>query len=270
MEVNLQSVEDQDLLDTERAIFNLLKASLQYPADAKLIAAKVTDDINFICRAEDRSGGDANIMWYVWSVIIEIARCVPSDHPWQDCLAQAVDGLRRQEGAVPSMEGDLWKDLPDLSVRMMELWEDPTVEVDEELIEGDFARWRNQNSFAARLTTPSFAPWLTLPLWQLRKALEEPPTKGPVQECRVWVACEWIIRCAEIILDGMDFEHPPSTALQTGSLCGDDIPQLGVERWEFWKKRFGEIAADAENLELGSAIVERISDARKRMDGIQK
>ncbi|KAI1497566.1 hypothetical protein F5X99DRAFT_396471 [Biscogniauxia marginata] len=269
MEVDLQGLDNLDFPDFMRAIFNILRATLQYPADnTKLTAAKLAEDIKFVCQAEDRSGGIGGVILFTWMVVIEISQYVPPNHPWQDCLVQAVENLHQQEDAVPGERVCLWKELPDLSLAMRELWLD-LAEGDEESTKGDFARWKNQNSFAARLTSESYGPWLNFPIWQLRTALEEPPARGPAQECRVWVACEWILRCAEPIYDDMREGGRPDRARGTGSLCGGDIPDLGLERWEFWKKRFREIAADAENLKLESAIVERISDTLKRMDAVE-
>ncbi|KAI0006249.1 hypothetical protein F4779DRAFT_597146 [Xylariaceae sp. FL0662B] len=273
MEEYLQIIEDAGFPDYLRVIFNLLKATLQYPtANPRLTAAKLADDINFICQAEDRPGGIPNVILWVWSEVIDLATCIPPDHPWQDALVQAVENLRQREGAVPG--GPLlWEHLPDLALRMRESWDDPAA-TNIEVEKREYDQWKYLNSFAARLTTPSFFPWFAFPIWQLRTALEEPPVKGAIQECRVWVACEWIIRCGKVILDEMRLSlsegNESGNALLTGSLCGDDISQLGDERWDFWKKRLGEIAADAENLKLESAIVERISDTLKIMDAVQK
>jgi hypothetical protein len=87
--------------------------------------------------------------------------------------------------------------------------------------------------------------------------------------CRVWVASEWMIHCADKLLkrinskekdDGMD-----ARAHGTGPLC-KGIPPLSVKRWEFWKKRFAEFATEAGSLELDSATTVHIADALKSMD----
>ncbi|KAI1213843.1 uncharacterized protein F4807DRAFT_409338 [Annulohypoxylon truncatum] len=279
MEVDLKKFEDHELLqDFDRPIYNMLKATLQYPADPKSIGAKLAGDITFMCRTPMLDGSPADTC-SMWTVIIQLSRYIPPDHPWQDSLVQAVDNLRQQEGPISDQyKYALWKNLPELALCMREEWNEIPTEINEEgfskeqmeeLME-DFVRWKNQNSFAARLTGPSFAPWLTLPIWQLREALETPPAKGARQECRVWVACEWILRCAEIIFEDMNSDEEPNNAFQTGSLCGEDIPQFSIKRWEFWKKRLGEIAADAESLKLEGPILERISDTVMRMETVQK
>lgn len=91
--------------------------------------------------------------------------------------------------------------------------------------------------------------------------------------CRLWVATEWIIQCADVIFleinEKKELEQSAARALATGSLCDDDnLPPLSVERWNFWKQRFSEIAADAGNLRLDSSITERISQALTRMNEV--
>ena len=87
-------------------------------------------------------------------------------------------------------------------------------------------------------------------------------------ECRLWVASEWIISCADLIFKDMSSEEAldeaTARALKTGSLC-DGIQPRSVERWEFWKKRFSELATDYDSLHSNDAIA-KILDALKSMD----
>lgn len=128
------------------------------------------------------------------------------------------------------------------------------------------------NSFTARITSTNYTPGLIFPIWQLREALEEPPVEGPAMDCRVWVATEWIIRCAFIVFDLLNpkeevTEHT-ARIFGTGSLI-EDIQPLSVERWEYWKRRFFELAANRDGLGLGDTSVERISEALKSMEDIE-
>lgn len=142
MEVSLEGVVRGSALNGScRAILNLLKATIQYPADTNVKAAKLADEIKFICQAAyGRGDSVGGVLLYVWWMIIEISQCIPPDHPWQDCLVEAIWCLRQQEGTVPSMGACLWRDLPNLSVLMRKLWNDPAegsqwlvdVEVDED------------------------------------------------------------------------------------------------------------------------------------------
>jgi hypothetical protein len=85
--------------------------------------------------------------------------------------------------------------------------------------------------------------WLYLPLWQLRKALEEPQNSRKLTECLLWVASEWIVQCAGPIFNEMssntDLDESDARVFRTGPLC--DAELLSVERWQFWKKRFSDL-----------------------------
>lgn len=148
---------------------------------------------------------------------------------------------------------------------------DPTYTGEE--LEEEFSKWKNFNSFVARLTDTGFAPWLNLPIWQLRIALEEPVVARPAMECRLWVASEWILHCAGPIYKDMksteELDESTARALETGSLS-EDVRPLSLERWAFWKKRFSEFAADSGCLKLDSVITRRMSDALKSMDAVEE
>ncbi|KAJ8125599.1 hypothetical protein O1611_g8039 [Lasiodiplodia mahajangana] len=267
MDVSLQYVEDNDLIPEDQAMFKILKATLEYTAATEIKSAKLAQDINFIVAAENRDGGTPGVLDYIWDLILNISQCIPPDHPWQDCLLQAIGHLRQQDGTVPAMGVCLWKELPDLPMTIREHWIDPVGNKEDECNVGEFARWQNQNSFVARLTSASLTTGQRFPIWQLRAALEEPPTRGRAQECRLWVACEWIIRCDGFIYQCMNSGWSDEQSFQTGSLC-DGFPHFSINRWNFWKKRFAEMSADAENLGLENAIVARISDAIRTMEAI--
>ncbi|KAH6678206.1 hypothetical protein B0J14DRAFT_635359 [Halenospora varia] len=159
------------------------------------------------------------------SVVIDKVCCIPPGHSWQDSLVLSLDSLH------------------------------PTYTSEE--LSKEFIKWKNLNSFVARFTSTGFAPWVNLPIWQLRMALEEPPVKGSAMEC-------WISH-----LQGYELDESTVRSLRTGPLC-DDKPPLSVERWEFWKERFSELAADAGSLGLDSAITGRISDSLKSMDAVRE
>lgn len=95
MEINPELVEDTNYTDSDRTIFNALKDALQDSANPQA-SAKVADAINAICGSAQ---GD-EILPDIWSVIIDIARCIPPGHPYQDSLVRSLDELRGQDGAV--------------------------------------------------------------------------------------------------------------------------------------------------------------------------
>ncbi len=101
MDVDLQSIEKIDLRYSERAIFNILKATLQYPATPQAKCAKLADDIEFCCGSREGGVNVNEILWELWSLVIDIACCIPPGHSWQDILLQSFDILRRRDGAIP-------------------------------------------------------------------------------------------------------------------------------------------------------------------------
>lgn len=114
------SIDLQYILDTasvaERAILTVFKATLDYEADTSLAAAKLAEDVKFVCRAEDakvasRTEGSKvgleGSLFTVWWLLLDIARCTPSGHPWQDRLVQAVEILRQTEGVAPGAVSEI-------------------------------------------------------------------------------------------------------------------------------------------------------------------
>lgn len=109
MDVSLQSVEEIDLTAPERVI-NVLKATRQYPTTPQAKNTKLGDDIVFFCKAQEKgaSGDEASDvvedLWQVWSVVIDVAGCIASGHPWQQSLVQALGNLRQWDGTVRDNE----------------------------------------------------------------------------------------------------------------------------------------------------------------------
>ncbi len=101
--ISLQPAEDLELTPIQGAIFNVLKATLQYPAKAQAKGIKLADDIDFFSKSTEGGTG----LWEIWDVVLEIACCIPPGHPWQDSLLQALDNLRRREGRVEGYSSEV-------------------------------------------------------------------------------------------------------------------------------------------------------------------
>ncbi|KAI0161952.1 hypothetical protein GGR52DRAFT_561811 [Hypoxylon sp. FL1284] len=150
-----------------------------------------------------------------------------------------------------------------------ERWLDPAgpAEYNEEQL-NEMIRWKNLNSFIARLSSNGFVPGMSFPIWQLREALEDPATgvSKVVMECRIWVACEWIINCANIIFEDMnskiELDEGSARALRGGPLY--DGKPLSLDRWSFWKRRLSQLSSDM----AGSDITARIANALDCMDSM--
>lgn len=100
VKANLQSVEDIEFTASERAIFNVLKATLQYPANPETKAGKLAADIEFFCKSAEGAAAVDELLWYIWAVIVEIAQQIPPAHPWQVSLIESLDNLRQRHGSI--------------------------------------------------------------------------------------------------------------------------------------------------------------------------
>ena len=98
MDIDLQSVEDDNLPDSEQAIFNVLKATLRYPANLQVKSARLADDIIFFRTSQEKGIDETKVLWDVWSVVVDVAACIPPGHPWQGCLIQSLISLRQRTG----------------------------------------------------------------------------------------------------------------------------------------------------------------------------
>ncbi len=146
MEINLRFAQYKTFTELGRAIFNVLKSTLQYPAEPQTKALKLADDIKFFHEsAHETSDAD----WVTWCVVLDIACCIPPDHPWQDSL----------QGETGRYHTKIISCGPGIFANVLIALEPPEKsEVGEELVDecDDFCRWRNYNSFIARITRDDF------------------------------------------------------------------------------------------------------------------
>lgn len=98
----------------------------------------------------------------------------------------------------------------------------------------------------SRLLKDEFPRWMVLPYWEISKALETTPQEGVVFECYLWVATQWLTKCAQLLrrnmasAEGLDEEA--QEAIPPGPLC-KSVPPRSLERWNFWRSRLAELAS---------------------------
>ncbi|KAG2420008.1 hypothetical protein HFD88_004805 [Aspergillus terreus] len=233
-------------------LFESLAAYLQPSTTTP--AATIADEINQSALSQLRSAEPdiEPFLWEIWKLFIAIARQIPPDHPSQDRLVDVVQALE---------DTRLWTDLPVLGPSMREAWTSPTL-VSDNPSEEEMAAWVNLNAFAARLFALDSISWPNFAVWTLRAALEE-EISGHKVECDVKAAAQWIVRCGSTI-----FRHT-ATAIETKSFRGGSLYSgpscISMERWTFWKQRFGEISASEESLSetclMAKNVMENIETA---------
>lgn len=82
---------------SETAMFNLLKANLEFPAGSTVKAKKLVDDIIFIYTSTEDS---PYCSWQLWPMVVALAACIPPDHEWQTSLVEALHLLRQLDDSV--------------------------------------------------------------------------------------------------------------------------------------------------------------------------
>ncbi|KAH6876350.1 hypothetical protein B0T10DRAFT_497880 [Thelonectria olida] len=270
MDVNLRAIQETDLPGSQRAIFDIIRLPLQSNLAQPAKAAEVASRLHLRFAASDSPSRLADDLWDTWVVLVEVVSLIPPDHQWHSILVDALHLLRDKELVGSGHIEHPLRDLPGLPAYVRDVWIDPT-EFEENSSQEDF-KWRNLNSFIARLTAATFSPWLNLPIWQLRSALEEEPKKGTAMDCRLWVASEWILQCGELVYDEItsnrELDEWSARALGGGPLYESQVP-LSLARWQFWMARFQNLSENAVGLELDASVIARITLTVQRMGAIR-
>ncbi|KAL1961897.1 hypothetical protein VTN77DRAFT_930 [Rasamsonia byssochlamydoides] len=185
-------------------------------------------------------------LWAIWDTFIHVAKQIPHDHPAQQRLVQVIVELTQFPPVVIKLWGvetRIWNDLPLLGASMREAWAPPTSDA-ETVSQESAAEWRSLNSFAARMMRTGLVQWTNFAIWTMRDALEQQNPPGPVLDCAVATASEWIIHSHEVLFKQCangDFGSEGSQSTLGGPLYNGNAG-LSLDRWQFWKQRFRELS----------------------------
>lgn len=126
MPVDFKHTEESLKDDLGRAIFQVLGDNLRSSVDSPTKASKIADDIGDLCYSLGSTEKASRVLWEFFLVLTAIVEDIPSDHPWQDVLVNAVDLLRRRPGVVGGSRADKeagkWEDLPGLQLLLSDIW----------------------------------------------------------------------------------------------------------------------------------------------------
>ncbi|KAL6234503.1 hypothetical protein BDW75DRAFT_212083 [Aspergillus navahoensis] len=197
----------------------------------------------------------------LWDLIIMLA-CKYPEH--QDKLVDVVVDLSELPSPDPAEAGEepgsgpltihdmeVWKDLPMLGWRFRDSWNisvrPNSSPEDRQKAISDIV---NTSKFAALLMAtdePVFASYSWFALITLRSALETPTEQmRPAEPLEAWIpaAASWIETLGvEIYKWDEEFESGPKVGARgKGGPLWDGKHGFCKERWELWRKRFGEIS----------------------------
>ncbi|KAI0405267.1 hypothetical protein F4802DRAFT_614939 [Xylaria palmicola] len=242
-----QSLEAQELKEDEKPMFDVLKASLYYPTTANVLPRRLADDIVFFCDSADVEDVYEGILTIAWYLIFDMICYIPSDHLWDHDTYELS-----------------WQELPCFSMQL-DAHMDRVREKDTE--------FQNLNSFAARLSATDVVGSDRYPLVELRYALEESVDKS--SDHLLWVASEWLIRCADQIYGVMHevLQLPERRGWWTPGKAfeeKDGVTPFSIGRWNLWKERLSEEKRrllSSSNSETGIPdLVERLHRALQKMN----
>ncbi|TLD20413.1 hypothetical protein PspLS_08507 [Pyricularia sp. CBS 133598] len=253
-------------------ILETFKTCLTLPGASDHRAQTLAGELRRIC-AEAPEGADPRgnvinsreLMVTIYDLIHWIVEDISHDDEKQDVLASTLAILHRTNDYVRQGEEDpcKWEGLPDFSVSVREWYENDDITEcrasgggypDEE----ELSQWRNWTAFLARLAVRDVES-LCYGIWIIRKALEggvrsESQTtsivKGDSLLTRLCGVRDWLDIVGLGILhfllstvaNGNTANDVTARACEPGRLCGGGVPALGVQRWNFWKQRLGEIS----------------------------
>ena len=276
----LQSFDNDPWIINQR-IFDILNMYLQPNATLSPTTAAQEIDKLFPLnrpREEDKENEEPeSFLWEMWGVVVSVAEQIPWEHPGQTRLVEVIQALNDLPGPkTVQMDGwgklVIWSDLPLLDPVMTEIGHSYGIrfmfflycfasdfsgivtginlEDTSDAQEAIRTRQRNFVAFSARLTQSCLTDRsLYFSIHVFRDAFEEEPDhrskaylrQGPRLNVYVPLASIWILLCGNVI-----FAHcrNPLTPLPDFSDAGKNWKGAkghSIERWNFWKKRFGEI-----------------------------
>ncbi|KAI9934108.1 hypothetical protein AWENTII_000474 [Aspergillus wentii] len=272
LSLHLKGLKDTDPWIGEQKVFEILNEYLRPSSTTTpAIVAQRIDQLTPMKRNElgtrKEMESPESFMWGIWSYFITLAKQIPYDHPSQDRLVAVVYALSELPSTtVDIWESDvrIWTDLPILGPCMREAWNSPT-SPNLNPSKEKATEWINLNSFAARLLRHPAVSWTIFAVWGLFPALEI-PSEGPKLDCDVIAAAEWIIHSGDVLLKQINQDRGVRSYFEkvgAGSLYQRE-DTLNTGRWQFWKRRFGEIKEQVS--EDGKIAAQRAIDRMEELD----
>ncbi|KAI5809201.1 hypothetical protein BZA77DRAFT_391816 [Pyronema omphalodes] len=234
----------------EQQIFDIINSYLQ-PTDgpsASQTAEQISQLFPYHRPSSDVEKEEpASFLYELWGLVLKIAQQIQYQHPGQDKLVVLINTLRDMpsELKVPiwGSESRIWQDLPLLVPNLTEVAHTIGPE------DGD--RWVNFNAFCARLTRDGTCDRSSHAIWDLREALEEDLDQGEdaceeekYPDVRISVAANWITIAGDVLYrHSSDCGKGGELGVASQGKLYSGQAGFSLERWAFWKERFGVVKA---------------------------
>lgn len=95
----MKNLENPKATPLQKAIFNVIRGTLQYPASIEARAQKLADSLIFFCDGANPDVDISDIFNALWGWFIPIASDLPPGHEWHQALVLALQKVREREVA---------------------------------------------------------------------------------------------------------------------------------------------------------------------------
>ncbi|KAG8156781.1 hypothetical protein KVR01_013386 [Diaporthe batatas] len=213
---------------------------------------------------------DKNRNAFFFENLASIFMCIAQQTPSRNIGQELLVGTVRLMTESPE---ETWREgfLVAQKIRMRDGWCGFTLEEGheaDEVLSPD--EWLNLNSFNARLFGSGLNRWINFPIWQLREGLEDRfGADADENDCKVAVACEWVIQAGRRILyetlQNQEYDKAEKRSYRGLNLF-TGYPGLNTERWGFWKRRLDEVKPEVKT----QLTLRYVEDAKRAMKTIEK
>lgn len=225
-------------------IYSAIQEYMHDAADLETTVASITkpiDDAVVKQKADDYQWG------YLWNSVLHSAKRVPFRQA--DRHTKLVDFVRAIKDHPGPSSTQPYKSLPGFGMQARETFNDSPIH-DLGQFAPEIHAWTNLNYFLARLTESEVHTFYMYAIWAMRDALEEkadPPKAW--YDAHVPAAAAWVFALGsqlyareEDLTPKNEYEGNPARggALWTGG------SEFSKARWDFWKRRFKEVAEEEE------------------------
>ncbi|KAK3344875.1 hypothetical protein B0H65DRAFT_464783 [Neurospora tetraspora] len=272
--ISLQVLRDSPVEagETNAQIVDALEAALNVnddaliPQAAKRLAEQLDSTILTRDDPADKESEVENARYNVYTTLLAAVQQVPADHEAHRRFALVLRDLAGLDGHPA------WQRLEGFAICNRDAWQDPTLSFESVTDPKVHERWCNLNAFVATLLSTGAINWRELPIWELRDGLEESleELSQEGKDTRVVVATLWIKHAGKFIWEHSlagkpeDLDETDSRMLRAGELYQGQ-PGYSRDRWDFWKKRLGELRSQVSNLR--SSAIEEAIGAMTELEG---
>jgi hypothetical protein len=191
----------------------------------------------------------------IQKIIRQLSLILPANHPWQDATVKCMHILHEEPGefgGIFEASEHYFVDALRSNPVRWGMVEEPAN------IQQDIEKWKNLNSFLARVTGTAggtenvrgrWIPWSKDALHRALNVGANTNLEADIIECYFWVATEWLLCAAyEILVELSNQEGEPVSS-----------------KWRTWMDKLIEACANRHDLGLSDEVYSRILDAVRSM-----